>query len=286
MPETTGVSPREERIATAGAALASRADPGPTALGSFTDEQLRVLSGPANENTSLLTPWLDSAAPDQAQQELLLASAARGMLAAGVIGPERTFAEAEGRTPDDDPDGLVPAALPAGIIARRRYSQLLVTITDVDEPERGFIQLFADRDGTVMQEQVSGQGVHHFTMCTIDSAMRVVRVWMLGSPQEESHYSASNAAEVWTGTMSDLRSVATLSAALNAPKRRVAVQAEDRAASTLQRLWVVRDDETLIALEAASAGDAPDALDDTTLSAVTVSADRLIEQLAEFLVAG
>ncbi|MGP5054573.1 hypothetical protein ACTXJ3_05645 [Brachybacterium paraconglomeratum] len=276
---------RERRIATAAAALARHADPGPTALGSLTDEQLVVLHG-AGDPPALLTPWLDRSAGSDAERELLLSSAARGQLASGGVAPERTLASVEGREPVGDPDDLLPAALPAGIVGRRVYSRRRVTLTDLDDRARGAVQAFADLDGSVMQEQISANGIHHFTMSTADSAARVQALWMLGDPELDGAPVGEIAPEVRSGTFEELLADRDLGAILASPVRRVQVLVEDRAEGERRMLWVVHDGSSPVALHPSDPTSEGPSLQRSVLDAVRVGRDDLRAQLSEFLSAG
>lgn len=276
---------RERRIATAAAALARHADPGPTALGSFTDEQLRVLHG-TGEPPALLTPWLDRSAGGDAEMQLLLSSSARGLLASGGVAPEQTLAAVEEREPVGDPEDLLPAALPAGIVGRRVYSRRRVTLTDLDDPARGAVQAFADLDGSVMQEQISANGIHHFTMSTADSAARVQVVWVLGVPDLEGDSSGEPAPEIRSGTFEELVGDDDLGAVLRSPARRVQVLVEDRAEDERRMLWVVHDGSSSIALQPSDPSSEDPALERSSLDAVRVGPEGLLAQLTEFLRAG
>ncbi|MGP9582219.1 MULTISPECIES: hypothetical protein [unclassified Brachybacterium] len=282
--ESTGTS-RERRIATAAAALARHADPGPTALGSLTDEQLVVLHG-TSKAPALLTPWLDRSTATDAQRELLLSSAARGQLAAGAIAPEGTLAKVEGREPVGDPEDLLPTALPAGIVGRRVYSSRRVTATDLDDPARGAIQAFADLDGTVMQEQISANGIHHFTMSSVDSAARVQVLWLLGAPDPESAPTEEQAAEVRSGTLEELTADPEIGVLLSSATRRVRILAEDRAEGVEQVLWVLHDGESTVALQPSEHGTGAPSLEASVLEVVRVGPDGLRAQLAEFMTSG
>lgn len=275
-------STRERRIATAAAALARHADPGPTALGSFTDEQLMVLHG-SSEAPALLTPWLDRSAGSDAERELVRSSAARGLLAGGGVAPEGTLASVEGREPFGDAEDLLPAALPTGIVGRRVYSRRRVTLTDLDDPARGAIQAFADLDGSVMQEQVSARGIHHFTMSTADSAARVQALWALGAPEQTGARPEATGPEVRSGTFEELLADGELGAVLARPSRRLQVLVEDRAEGERRVLWVVHDGSTSVALQPSDASSEDPSLESAVLDAVRVGPESLLAQLTEFL---
>src|SRR5690606_999142 len=280
---------RERRIATAAAALARHADPGPTALGSLTDEQLVVLHG-AGDPPALITPWRDRAAGSDGDRELMPSDAARGGHArCGGERPSaggaaaRTLASVEGREPVGDPDDLLPAALPAGIVGRRVYSRRRVTLTDLDDPARGAVQAFADLDGSVMQEQISANGIHHFTMSTADSAARVQALWMLGDPELDGAPVGETAPEVRSGTFEELLADRDLGAILASPVRRVQVLVEDRAEGERRMLWVVHDGSSPVALQPADPTSEDQSLELSVLDAVRVGRDDLRAQLVEFL---
>lgn len=273
---------RERRIATAAAALARHANPGPTALASLTDEQLIVLHG-TSDAPALLTPWLDRSARSDAERELIRSSAARGLLADGGVAPEGTLASVEGREPVGDPHDLLPAALPAGIVGRRVYSRRRVTLSDLDDPERGAIQAFADLDGSVMQEQISARGIHHFAMSTADSAARVQVLWALGAPDQAGAPSEEPAPEIRSGTFEELLADGELGAVLASPSRRVRVLVEDRAAGERRMLWVMHDGSTSVALQPSDESSKSPSLESAVLDAVRVGPDDLLAQLTEFL---
>lgn len=273
---------RERRIATAAAALARHAEPGPTALCSLTDEQLMVLHG-SSEAPALLTPWLDRTVGSDAERELVRSSAARGLLAGGGVAPEGTLASVEGREPVGGPEDLLPAALPAGIVGRRVYSRRRVTLTDLDGPARGALQAFADLDGSVMQEQISANGIHHFTMSTAASAARVQVLWALGTPEQAGASSEASAPEVRSGTFEELLADEELGAVLASPSRRVQVLVEDRAEGERRMLWVVHDGSTSVALQPSDTSSEDPSLESAVLDAVRVGPDGLLAQLTEFL---
>ncbi|WP_246957285.1 hypothetical protein [Brachybacterium sp. Marseille-Q7125] len=288
MNDTAATRAREGRIATAAAALASRAHEGPTALLSMTDEQLLVLSG-RDPNSALVTPWVDAHAQSEQDHDLLLRSTARAMLAGGQVSTESTLAALEERDPMGEPSDLLPVPVAAGVLGRRGYSQLRVTATDLDASERGALQQFADSDGTVMLEQISANGIHHFTMCTREAAIELASPWIFGqlpTPGEGSPLPVSedsDTPEVVTGRYEQLRTDSPLADILQGAERRIAFLAEDRRARTTQVMWVITAGTEHIAVQPADETLDPEALEEVSLEALRVSRAGIAAQLSDFL---
>lgn len=206
---TTDLPPGVRELTFAGA-LSRHAGTGPTALLSLTDEEmLALLNDP--DDSSVHLPWVTAqesspAGFDRTQGRL---TAMRSLLARGVVGPESAVAAAERRAVDGDPGRLVATGLATGIITRRRAAATTVEMVDEIVP-RGALCLYVDRDGTTLQEQISTQGLHHFTMLDVADAIGNARTFCapgLPSPEDAAAPAAgARDGAVWTGPHDSFRS--------------------------------------------------------------------------------
>jgi hypothetical protein len=206
---TTTVLPPGVRELTFAGALSRHARTGPTALISLTDEELLALIDDP-DGSSVHLPWVTAqesspAGFDRTQARL---SALRSLLARGVVGPESAVAATERRAVDGDPSRLVATGLVTGIITRRRAA--VTTVEMVDETvARGALSLHVDRDGTTLQEQVSTEGLHHFTMLDVTDATRSARTFCAPGLPVPGDDAASTAGArdgaVWTGPRDGFR---------------------------------------------------------------------------------
>lgn len=198
---TTTDLPHGAREITSAGVLARHAAPGPTALITFTDEEmLALVTDPEQEGVAL--PWIDDqeASVDGFSRRQAKLTAMRGLLARGVVAPEAVIADLEKREPDGEPHRLVASALATGIVTRRRLAALTVDVTDLFDDGRGRLALFVDRDGTVLQEQISGQGVHHFVMQDIAVSVDALRAFSTRrNPVQEDSPAAGSAGTIWSG---------------------------------------------------------------------------------------
>lgn len=180
-------APGEREIMSAGA-LARHGLSGPTSLLSLTDEEvLTLVDDPVREKVHL--PWVEAQeASEQGFSRLQTRlSSARSLFARGILAPEFAVAQVEGREPRDDTDKATPNALVTGIIVRRRLA--VVTLDAVDELRlRGAFMLFIDRDGSILQEQVSPQGVHHFVMTDAGNARDALRAFTIPLLDADERY--------------------------------------------------------------------------------------------------
>ncbi|ATG51745.1 hypothetical protein CFK38_09575 [Brachybacterium vulturis] len=62
-----------------------------------------------------------------------------------------------------------------GIIARRACSRRRLTVGRESDPRGLTVIFYADVDGSVLQEQVSADGLHHFLIQDLESALRALR---------------------------------------------------------------------------------------------------------------
>lgn len=272
-----------ERIAVTASALARHGIDGPAALASLTEEELLALTG-SGDSSRVQTPWLDRFAPDDDRRSLLITAARRSMIARGVIALERTMAAAERRHIIDGGDDLVPAALLAGIVGRRAISQRCVTMHDLaagDPPSMTAIQLFADAAGSVLQEQVSHGGIHHFVMGSVADAVHLALTWIAGAPDGASKSATTDDPHhLHVGTLAELSAVPTLGPVIGAPARAVRIVAEDRASGETTELRVHHNGARIVALRHAEdlGGEG-----DERFEAVSVHAEDLSRQLEEML---
>lgn len=287
-----------ERVIVAAAALAKHGQDHPTALVSLTDEELIALLG-ASPDPCLLTPWVDVHAPTDDERGVLAASARRSLLARGVVAPEATMAAAEEREPLGDPKAITATALLSGISGRRQLSQRRVTVEDIavsDTTDVVALQLFADRDGTVLQEQVTRNGLHHFVISRLEAALPTAIIWMLGVPDSETEFSSARFSGVRSGTLRELRNDTDVAETLAGASRHVRITAEDQADGVSQSLQIIHDGSSILAIERAedsheaspdvvsSAALASDIFEETSrVDAVSITARDLARELRRML---
>ncbi len=187
-------------------ALARHGLEGPTSLLSLTDEEvLALVDDPEQEAVHL--PWVSAQeGSDQGFSRLQARlSSARSLFARGILAPEFAVAQIEGRTPRTDTGRPTPNALVTGIIVRRRHA--VVTVDAVDELRpRGALQLFVDSDGSILQEQVSAEGIHHFVMTEQESALGVLRAFCMPVHDAKERHTApveDGQRALWEGPADD-----------------------------------------------------------------------------------
>lgn len=186
-------------------ALAPLARSGPSPLLTLTDEEMFVLYGNAGKE-QFASPWLDRLAVDRGQSfdvGMLMATARRSMLARGMIAPEVVLAAAEKRTVAGDPQLMSANLLITGVLTRRNHSVVrLEAFSDAPE-ERGAHHVFVDRDGTVLHEQTSPDGLHHFMMQGVADSVDLLRSFVLGREETQDDASPSDTDEeavlAWRG---------------------------------------------------------------------------------------
>lgn len=185
--------PEGVREMAAAGALAPRARSGPSPLLTLTDEEMFVLYGNAGKE-QFASPWLDRLAVDRGQAfdvGMLMATARRAMLARGMIAPEVVLAAAEKREVSGDPLLTSANLLITGILTRRNHAVVrLEAFSDAPE-ERGAHHVFVDRDGTVLHEQTSPDGLHHFMMQEVPDSVDLLQSFVLGRTVTEGESSPS-----------------------------------------------------------------------------------------------
>lgn len=197
--------PEGAREAAAAGALAPAARTGPSPLLTVTDEEMLVLYGSAGEG-QFASPWLSRLAADRGERfdvGMLMAVARRSMLARGMVAPEMVLATAEKRAVAGEPQSMRANLLVTGILTRRDHAAIrLEAFSDAPE-ERGAHHVFVDRDGTVLHEQTSPDGLHHFMMQEAPESGDLLRSFVLGRQMEESNTSSSDTegetTRVWRG---------------------------------------------------------------------------------------
>lgn len=167
-------------VAAAGA-LAPRARSGPSPLLTITDEEMLVLYGNVGE-AQYASPWLDRLAVDRGKEfdvGMLMATARRSMVARGMIAPEVILAAAEKRAVSGDPKRFSANLLITGVLTRRNHAAVRVEAFSHVPEERGAHHVFVDHDGTVLHEQTSADGLHHFAVQRVPDSIDLLRSFVL-----------------------------------------------------------------------------------------------------------
>lgn len=184
---TAEISEGYREVAAAGA-LASMVDEEPSPLITLTDEELLTLYGREGEGR-FASPWLDRLAVDRGQRfdvGMLVSVLRRSMIARGMIAPEAILAAAEKREPVGDPQAMTGNLLLTGILTRRNHAVVRLEAVCQAPKERGAHGIFVDRDRTVLYEQTSPDGLHHFTMQNVANSVDLLRTFVLGRAAGEA----------------------------------------------------------------------------------------------------
>ena len=205
----TAEVPEGVREVAAAGALASMVAEEPSPLITLTDEELFTLYGREGEGR-FASPWLDRLAVDRGQRfdvGMLMSVLRRSMIARGMIAPEAILAAAEKREPVGDPQAMSGSFLLTGILTRRNHAAVRLEAVGHAPEERGAHGIFVDRDRTVLYEQTSPDGLHHFTMQNAANSVDLLRTFVLGRATGGADESAEGSdpegqdAILWHGPM-------------------------------------------------------------------------------------
>lgn len=162
----------EERSLLAAGALASDLGPTPRLLLTLTDEELLALTHGDEERT----PWverLQERVPGYGVDDAVL-TGTRILLARGLTAQESVLARVEEREVIGEPGAVRASLVLTGILARKADPHRRVSVSREAGEGRTAVLLHVDADGTVLQEQVSPDGLHHFLVQDTASALRAL----------------------------------------------------------------------------------------------------------------
>jgi hypothetical protein len=281
----TAELPEGVREMAAAGALAPLARSGPSPLLTLTDEEMFVLYGNAGKER-FASPWLDRLAVNRGETfdvGMLMATARRSMLARGMIAPEVVLAAAEKRVVVGDPQQMSANFLITGTLTRRNHAVVRLEAFSEAPEERGAHHVFVDRDGTVLHEQTSPDGLHHFMMQEVSESVDLLRSFVLGRNANEGDSSSMGTEDEpvlpWRG---DTRAAATDPALLEHTGALVAetrILLSGRSSAVQGEIHLVSGRHALAILQPD-----PGHLDDeVTITARKVSVEELGEML-EYLV--
>lgn len=219
----------------AAAALAEQGRTTAHALCTITDEQLVAVTGDAAD-AEMVLPWLDSAVP-AGERGRLLTAAVRSLIAQGAMAPEGVAAALEGREPEGDPEAPVPGALLLGVVSRRVLSPVSLTVAAEASPAA--LQLHLDRDGTILVEQVSEAGLHHFHMSPRDEARKAVLAHLLAPGSIEHFASAASTTVIGTASRDEIRARSDVREQVSAEARSRTLEILDRRDHGRERVHIV-----------------------------------------------
>lgn len=171
---TTYQITEDQRSLLAAGALATDLSTTPRLLTTLTDEELTALTGA--ERPGQILPWLDglrSRVPEYGAQEAVL-TGARSLRARGLTAPESTLARLESREIIGETADVRASLVVTGIIARRAVSPRRLTFSHEGEGPTLTVVFSIDSDDSVLQEQVSPDGLHHFLIQDKASAHRAL----------------------------------------------------------------------------------------------------------------
>lgn len=291
---TTYQISEQERSLLAAGALAGDLGPTPRLLTTLTDEELLALTGPDRPVNRL--PWLDGLrerVPGYGLEEAVLAGA-RSLRARGITAPEAALAAIESRDRIGDGSAVRAGLVVTGVIARRAAARRRLVLSRESDPHGLSVGFHVDSDGTVLQEQVSGEGLHHFLIQDLSSALRALHSLL----EDDEDTGGSEGAD-----QGEERSLVSgpwhqVSAVLGIADRSTVTRLDlvDQAAEASETLWIARSVEGPVVLRAAEwdeAGAAPDgtaldgaALEGAALEATPLSAPERDELLEEILSGG
>lgn len=217
---TTDATTRRARAA---AALAPQAAEDPQVLTSVTDEEILALTG---DGLGFDLPWVtarESRAEGFSRDEARW-TATRSLISRGLLAPEAAVAQIEQREVDGDPASWTPNILLTGIIARRMLVPLQIRADGPTTDRVSIASMFVDHDGTVLQELISPDGIHHFTMSDATRAASVLRHRV----DPGGHAGDSSAGGVVRGTLAELEAVPGIGASLAPGASRTRVRLSDR----------------------------------------------------------
>ena len=152
---------RAENLTPAAVAeLQRRAEEGRVVVIALTDEELTALDGPEAEQVAP-RPWYEE--QDDATRETACVVALRGLAARGIALPSEVL-----------PDGSVNVALPddvhAALAMRRAASVIVVAHQQVERGMQARV-LYGQGPRLVLEEHVTGGGLHTFSVAPLDQAV-------------------------------------------------------------------------------------------------------------------
>lgn len=259
----------------AAAALAPHAEGEGHLLSSLTDEEILALTG---DGIGFDLPWVqarESRAEGFSRGEARL-TARRSLIARGLLAPELAMAALEQREPTGDAGAWTPNLLLTGIVARRALVPLQVRLDGPTVDRVSIVSLFVDHDGTVLQELVSPDGIHHFRISGTPAAAGVLRERL--DPQGAAD--ASPPTPVVTGTLAELEASAELGPVLASARFRTRVRSNDRRDGSSLSLLVAAADLGVVVLQEAAVDGASQAAGPDPLLEGTMATAAQLEELA------
>lgn len=261
------------RQTAAAAALAPHAEGDPQVLTSITDEEILALTG---DGIGFDLPWVTAreARPEGFSRDEARLSAARSLVARGLFAPESAVAAIERREAVGDPEAWTPNILLTGIVARRMLVPLQIRADGPTVERVSIASMFVDHDGTVLQELVSPDGIHHFSMSDTAHAADVLRHRI----DPGGRAAGSPVTDVVTGSYEQLEASDEIGPLLHGAEHRTRVRVTDRrdrlspsllVASGPAGVVVVQEAEDGELLEAAAASAAQ--LEELALSLFTIA---------------
>lgn len=276
---TTYQISEHERSLLAAGALASDLASTPRLLTTLTDEELLALTGPDRPGDR--HPWIDGLrkrVPGYGLEEAVL-TGARSLRARGLTAPEAALAPLESRAQIGEGSAVRAGLVVTGIIARRAVSRRRVTVSRESDPQGLSVIFYADTDGTVLQEQVSADGLHHFLIQDMESALRALR--SLLEADDEHAGEGSEAPSIVSGSWEEVSTA--LGIAEQTAVRRLDLY--DRSDEAEETLWIAASSMGSVVLRS-TAGEDAHALTRTVLEASPASPQERDELLEEILTGG
>lgn len=280
--------PKGLREVAAAGALASMVDEEPSPLITLTDEELFTLYGREGEGR-FASPWLDRLTVDRDQRfdvGMMTSVLRRSMIARGMIAPEAILAAAEKREPVGDLQALTGNLLLTGILTRRNHAAVRLEAFGHTPEERGAHGIFVDRDRSVLYEQTSPDGLHHFTMQNVASSVDLMRTFVLGraTDEEDESTQGSDSEEqdsiLWRGTMEGAHSDPALLAHTGEVITASMISLSGSSVSRTGELHFVSGRAALVILQP----DPERAAEDGIVAARAVTPQQLDELLEELLI--
>lgn len=221
----------QERSVLAAGALVTDLEDAPRALVTLTDEEVLALHGEDSPDLQLPAfSVLQGREEGLARADGVLLGS-RSLQARGMIAPEGVLAKLEERTVIGDPRAFRASLILTGIVARRALFRRRISIADEVSEGSPVFEFSVDVDGTVLQEQISPAGLHHFLVHPAPSAARALASFV--TPEGRSDEQTEEETTPRTGTWSDLRHELDVSS--GSVVRRIVVR--DRGAAGEEVLW-------------------------------------------------
>ena len=228
--------PGAERAVAAAGALARHGRERAAMLCSLTDEQLEALLG-SEQPDGLRTPWLDDPGR-RVHAGLLRASAVRALVAQGALAPEAVVARIEERDVDGDPRRVVPSMLVLGVLARCALSPRTITVHEPTAPRGGAVVVHVDADGTLMTEQISPEGIHHFQMCPPDAVADLLLLELCAPRGVEELVGIDGTCATGTGALDEILARQDVAAHIAPDTRELAIDLADKGVDEIERIGI------------------------------------------------